>query len=202
MFQIILKRLREREGISQKKLANKLGVAQSTVGMWESGKSNPEHATFLKIAEFFNVNIDYLVNGDQIIQTENNMIKIPVIGQISAGVPVEAIENIIGYEEMTSEMAATGDFFGLLVKSNNMEPRIKQNDVLIVRKQSDVDNGDIAVVLINGYYATIKKVMKHKDGISLISFNETYAPTFYTYNEVKTLPIEIIGKAVELKGIL
>jgi repressor LexA len=200
MFQIILKKLREREGISQKKLANKLEVAQSTVGMWESGRSNPEHETLRKIAKYFDVNIDYLVNGNQIIQTENNMIKIPVIGQISAGVPIEAIENILGYEEMTNEMAITGDFFGLLIKGNSMEPRIKQNDVLIVRKQSDVDSGDIAVVLVNGYDATVKKVMKHQDGISLISFNEAYAPTFYTYNEVETLPVEIIGKVIELRG--
>ena len=200
MFQIILKKLREREGISQKKLANKLEVAQSTVGMWESGKSNPEYETLRKIAKYFDVNIDYLVNGNQIIQTENNTIKIPVIGQISAGVPIEAIENILGYEEMTNEMAATGDFFGLLIKGNSMEPRIKQNDVLIVRKQSDIDSGDVAVVLVNGYDATVKKVMKHKDGISLISFNEAYAPTFYTYNEVETLPVEIIGKVIELRG--
>lgn len=200
MFQIILKKLREREDISQRELAEKLGIAQSTVAMWESGDSNPQHKTLLKIAEFFNVKLDYLVNGNQIIQTDKNLIKIPVIGQISAGTPIEAIENILGYEEMTKEMAATGDFFGLLIKGNSMEPRIKQNDVLIVRKQNNIDDGDIAVVLIGGYDATVKKVFKHKDGILLVSFNEAYAPTFYTYNEVETLPVEIIGKVIELRG--
>ena len=97
-------------------------------------------------------------------------------------------------------MAATGDFFALLIKGDSMEPRIKQNDILIVRRQSDVDSGDIAVVLVNGYDATVKKIMKHQDGISLVSFNSTYAPTFYTTNEVKTLPVEILGKVVELRG--
>lgn len=200
MFQIILKKLRERESISQRQLAESIGVSQSAVGMWESGKAKPEYATLLKIADFFNVKIDYLINGNQIIEAENETVKIPVIGQISAGIPIEAIEEIIGYEEMTREMAKTGDFFGLLIKGNSMEPRIKQNDVLIVRKQDDVDSGDVAVVLVNGYDATVKKIIKHQDGISLVSFNEAYAPIFYTYNEVNTLPIEIIGKVVELRG--
>ena len=200
MFQIILKRIREQKGISQKVLADKIGVAQSTVGMWENGKNKPEYGTLLRIAEYFDINVDYLVNGNQIIQPESGMIKIPVIGQISAGIPIEAVEDILGYEEMTQEMAATGDFFALLIKGDSMEPRIKQNDILIVRRQSDVDSGDIAVVLVNGYDATVKKIMKHQDGISLVSFNSTYAPTFYTTNEVKTLPVEILGEVVELRG--
>jgi len=200
VFQIILKRIREQKGISQKVLADKIGVAQSTVGMWENGKNKPEYGTLLRIAEYFDINVDYLVNGNQIIQPESGMIKIPVIGQISAGIPIEAVEDILGYEEMTQEMAATGDFFALLIKGDSMEPRIKQNDILIVRRQSDVDSGDIAVVLVNGYDATVKKIMKHQDGISLVSFNSTYAPTFYTTNEVKTLPVEILGEVVELRG--
>ena len=97
-------------------------------------------------------------------------------------------------------MAATGDYFGLRIKGASMEPRMREGDVVIVRKQDDADNGDTAVVLVNGDSATVKKIKKMPDGIQLIPTNPTYDPIYYTAAEVEALPVRIIGRVVELRA--
>lgn len=102
------------------------------------------------------------------------------------------------YEEITPRMAAQGSHFALRVRGDSMAPDIKDGDVVIVRKQSDVDTGDIAIVLVNGCDATIKQIKKTDTGIMLIGFNvEVYPPHFYTIEEVEHLPVEVLGKVIE-----
>ena len=156
----------------------------------ENGNSNPSFEFLLKIAKIFNVSTDYLLGNNQVSkkQTKNPaVVKIPVLGEVAAGVPIFADENIIDYEEIPAEMAKNDDYFALKIHGDSMEPRIWNNDVVIVRKQSDVDSGDIAIVIVNGDLGTCKKVVKHSSGISLISFNSKYEPMFYTTDEIKTL---------------
>lgn len=125
------------------------------------------------------------------------------MGRVVAGIPIDAIEEIIDYEEIPKEMAATGDFFALKVKGASMEPRILEGDVVIVRKQDDVESGDIAIILINGNDATVKRVKKQKDGITLIANNiSVYEPHYYSNDEITQLPVRILGKVVELRGKL
>lgn len=198
MFQTVLKQLREEHSLSQSKFAQKLGVAQSTVGMWESGKNKPEYGTLLKIAELFNVSSDYLTGRSRSASDKKT---IPVLGTVPAGIPIEAIEDVLDYEEVTPDMARLGDLFGLRVKGDSMEPRIKEGDVLIIHKQDAAETGDIVIAFVNGdCEATVKKYVRHDDGISLIPFNTAYAPKFFTKNEIETLPVRIIGKVIELRG--
>lgn len=152
-----------------------------------------------RLADFFNVSVDYLLGGTAPTPRKKG-IKIPVLGTIPAGIPIEAVEEILGDEEITEEMAACGDYFALQIKGDSMEPRIKNGDVVIVRKQPDVDSGKIAVVLLNGHDATVKKLVKHQDGISLVPFNGAYAPRFYTNKEVYELPLVVLGLVVELRA--
>ena len=127
-------------------------------------------------------------------------IKIPVLGDVAAGIPIEAVENIVDYEEIDQAMAANGEHFGLRLKGDSMEPRMREGDVVIVRKQEDVENGDVAVVLVNGDSATVKRVKKGPSGISLIPNNPAYDPMFYTNDEIISLPVRILGKVVELRA--
>ena len=200
MFQLNLKKLREEHKLSQAKLAKILGVAQSTVGMWESGKNKPEYNTLVKLAEIFNVSTDYIVGNDRPLPEGAIGVKIPVLGDIAAGIPITAIQDIIDYEEITEEMAATGEFFALRVNGDSMEPKISKGDVVIVRQQSDVDNGDVAVVLINGDTATLKRIKKRPEGIMLVSTNPNYEPMFYSNREINDLPVIVLGKVVELRA--
>lgn len=204
---IRIKELRNEKNVSQKKLADKLSVSRSTVAMWETGASQPDTNMLLQLAEFFNVSVDYLLSNEnssnaQIKTHSKNSVEIPVLGEVAAGFPMFADENIIDYEEIPAEMAKNDDYFALKIHGDSMEPRICSGDVVIVRKQSDVDSGDIAIVIVNGDLGTCKKVVKHSSGISLISFNSKYEPMFYTTDEIKTLPLTIIGKVVELRGKL
>ena len=202
MFKYKLKQLREQKGLSQKQFAMQIGVAQSTVGMWENGKNKPEYDTLLRIADFFGVGIDYL-SGKNIFprsQSGDGGVKIPILGEVAAGLPIEAIEDVEDYEEIPRKMAAQGEFFGLQIRGNSMEPRIWEGDIVIVRKQSDISSGDVAVVLIRENEVTCKKILKHTNGVSLISYNAAYPPRFFTTEEIQFLPVQILGKVVELRG--
>lgn len=126
--------------------------------------------------------------------------KIPVYAAVAAGIPIEAIEDIVDYEEIDAALAATGDFFGLRIKGDSMEPRMREGDVVIVRKQEDADNGDIVIVLVNGNDATVKKLKKESSGITLIPFNPAHDTQHYSREDVAFLPVRIIGKVVELRA--
>lgn len=127
-------------------------------------------------------------------------VKIPVLGDVAAGVPIDAITDIIDYEEISEEMARTGEFFGLRIKGDSMSPRIMEGDIVIVQKTSTVNSGELAVVLVNSESATVKKYIRHDNGISLISFNSSYEPMFFTASEINSLPVSIIGKVVESRA--
>lgn len=191
------KELRNKYGYSQKELAEMLFVNQTAVSQWERGVTTPNKSSLAKLCDLFDVSADYLLGIDE---KKIKGVKIPVLGRVQAGIPFEAIEEILDWEEISPEMAATGDHFGLRVRGRSMEPRILEGDVIIVRKQSDVDSGDTAVVMVNGDEATVKKVKKTKAGLTLIPNNPAFDPMFYTPEEVMTLPVQIIGKVVELRG--
>lgn len=126
-------------------------------------------------------------------------VRIPVFGTVPAGIPLDAITDILDYEEIPQEMARQGEYFGLRVKGDSMLPDIREDDIVIVRQQPDVENGDTAIVLINGDEATVKRVTKSRAGLTLIPSNSQYAPLVYSMLEVATLPVKILGKVVEIR---
>lgn len=193
-----IKELRQESGISQLELAKKLNIGQGTISNWESGRYEPDIKALQAMSDLFGVTVDYVIGGDRISKAKG--VRIPVYGDVAAGIPIEAIENIVDYEEIDAAMAATGDFFGLRVRGSSMEPRIREGDVVIVRKQSDADTGDTAIVLVNGDSATVKRIKKEPSGISLIPNNPAYDIRFFTNEEIETIPVRIIGKVVELRG--
>lgn len=178
---------------------------------WKQKKQNPSVEKLTQIANYFNVPINYLLNKSHYFIDNNKAtidkkinkkgILVPVLGYVQAGIPIEAVENVIDYEEISLDMAARGEYFALKVNGDSMQPRFTQDDVVIVRRQPDVESGDIAVILVNGSDATIKKIVKQDDnGIFLIASNSTYTPKYYTRQEVHTLPVEVLGKVVELRA--
>ena len=124
-----------------------------------------------------------------------------MLGSIPAGVPIEAIQDVLDYEEISQEMANTGEFFGLRVNGDSMSPVIQDGDTVIIRKQSSADNGKICVVMVNGYDATLKEIKREENGIWVLPKNPNceFKPTFYTNNDIENLPIRILGVVVELR---
>ncbi len=196
MFGEKLKELRKRDHISQQQLAAFLGVAQSTIAMWEKGKNNPEYSSLVKIAEFFSVGSDYLT-GHQSIKTAY---RIPVLGYVRAGIPTEAVEEVLDYEDVVLTENELKNFFALRIKGDSMSPRMMEGDTVIVKKQADFTSGDICVALVGGGDATVKKIIKKDTGIILVPLNSFYEPLFFTPEEVSSCPVTIIGKVVELRA--
>lgn len=194
-----LKQLRHERGYSQQKLAQKLNVSRSTVAMWETGSSEPSLQMIQRIADVLSVSVAELF-GEPADPSAHKGILIPVLGCVQAGLPNEAVEDVLDYEEITPELASTGEFFALRVRGDSMEPRMVEGDVVIVRKQDDAGSGDIVVALVNGDEATIKRLKKRPEGILLIANNPAYEPMFFSNREIRELPVRVIGKVVELRA--
>lgn len=197
---VILKLIKEK-GISQKELTVAIGVSSGNFSDWKKKRSKPSSNILKKIAEYFNVSVDYLLTGEEKSpQKPNKGVWIPVLGEISAGMPIEAVANIIDYEEIDEQTASSGEYFGLQIKGDSMAPRFVTGDVVIVRKQPDIETGQIAIVLVNGENATVKKINKTAKGIMLIPSNPQYEAVFYSNEDIISLPVTVIGRVVELRA--
>ena len=195
-----LNRLLEANGKNQADLAAYMEVSQATVSNWCKGIKSPRMDKLDKICVFLNCTRTDLLEDKPEPHDKPRGVKIPVLGDVAAGIPIEAIEDIIDYEEIDENLARRGEFFGLRIKGNSMSPRIQSGDVVIVRVQSDAENGDIVIAKVNGDDACCKKLLKHNDGITLLSFNQDYEPLSFNKQDIVSLPVSIIGKVVELRG--
>lgn len=208
-----IKMLREKYGMSQQELAEKVGFkTASAVNKIELGLRDLNQTKIMAFAKALHTTPAYLMGWDNIAINDEeygkmvraaggvNAKKIPVLGKVVAGIPIDAVEEILDYEEISPEMARQGEFFALQVKGDSMEPKFSDGDVVIVRKQEDVDSGDIAIILVNGDEATIKKVQKFDGGINLVPSNQSYPVLTYSYKDIEQLPVRVIGKVVELRA--
>ena len=192
--------LRKEANMTQQELASKLFVSQQAVGKWERGEATPNPETIVAMSRIFGVSADTLL-GESAPPLSTGGTWVPVLGDVAAGIPIEAVENVVDYEEIDTAMASTGEYYGLRIKGSSMEPRIREGDVVIVRQQEDADTGDTAVVLVNGESATVKRIKKEPDGgLWLLPNNPAYDPQHYSPAEVAEKPVRIIGKVVELRG--
>ncbi len=200
-----IKGARKAAGLTQVELAKKTKLSRSYIGDIEKDRYNPSVSTLQLIADATNSSLGALLPTGNSPDTDPDPdsgrgVRIPVLGRVVAGIPLDAIEEVIDYEEIPKSMAATGDYFALQVKGDSMLPTLKDGDVVIVRKQSNVDSSDIAIVLVNGNDATIKEVKESPEGITLIGHNvAVFTPHFYSNKEIEELPVRIIGKAVEVR---
>lgn len=191
-----IRRIREERRMTQAELAKLLGVSNKAISTWEHGSREPNMGMIQKMADVWGVKKSFLIDGPS-NDPKPIVEKIPILGRVVAGIPLEAIENIEGWEEIDRRKFPSGTFYGLRIKGNSMEPALKENDIVIVKKTEDVDSGSVAIVLI-GTEATCKQIKKTPSGIVLIGFNAAaYSPHFYSNEEIKSIPIIIDGKVVE-----
>lgn len=186
--------LREEYGWKQYELAQKMDLNPAALNKIENGKRSIKEEEISKVAQIFGISTDLLLG----VNTPRPGNRIPILGTVVAGQPAYAAENIVGWEEVTDKMSMQGKLFALKVKGSSMEPEFKEGDIVIVREQPDIESGDIAVVLINGDEATLKKVKKDPNGLFLYAFNQAvYEPHFYSNNDIETLPVRIVGRVIE-----
>lgn len=199
-----IKAKRQELGLSQEELAKKVGYRDRTsIAKIETGKVDLSQSKIIEFANILGVTPSCLMGWDETTdkpKTKVKAVKIPVLGRVAAGVPIEMIEDVLDYEEITEDMAKHGEYFALKIQGDSMTPRICNNDVVIVRQQDDADNGDIVIAAINGDDAVCKRLQKYNDGIALISLNPLYDPIYLKKDEIDRKPVRIIGKVVELRG--
>ncbi len=185
--------------IERREFAKALGVPYSSLTDWINGNTYPRIDKIQRMADYFHIEKSDLVEPRN-SSKKTESIRIPVLGRIAAGIPLEMIEDIVDWEEVDAETAKQGEIFALKIKGNSMEPRIVDGDVVILHKQDDAESGDIVIATVNGDEATCKRLRKYKDGIELIPNNPAYAPMFFTNQEILTKPVRILGKVIELRG--
>lgn len=195
-----IKKAIEEKGLSYQALQEKSGIPKSAIQRYASGDTEKLPIDrVVKIAKALSISPGYLMGWEDSKREKMQGIKIPVLGSVVAGIPIEAIEEIIDYEEISEQLAKTGEFFALRIKGDSMEPRMCDGDVVIVKRQEEVNSGDVAIVLVNGDEATVKRVKIDDNGIMMIPFNPKYTPWFYTAEECESLPVRILGKVVECR---
>ena len=194
-----IENLINRRGITAYTLCKSIGIANSTYNTWKQKDRVPKSDKLQLIADYFNVSVDYLLTGEEKKQEPTGQsIRIPVLGSIPAGIPLEAIEDIVDWEEIPHEWTAGGkEYFSLRVKGDSMSPEYLDGDNLILRKTPDCESGDDCAVFVNGYDATFKRVIKNIDHVILQPINPNYRPTMYDYGSGDN--IRIAGVVVELR---
>lgn len=190
-----IRRLVYEAGKTQAEVARDLKINKSTLSCWMNGSRIPRMDAIDRLCHYFNCSrADIMENYNR---EHTKSYRIPILGKVAAGVPIEAVTDIIGYEEIP--MSWTGNYIALKVKGDSMTPKISDGDIVIVKIQPDAESGDIVIAQVNGDDATVKKLIKQQIGITLQPFNLNYEPMFFSQEEQENKPVRIIGKVVEIR---
>ena len=209
-----LKKIRNERDLSLREVYNITNISYSHLNMIENGKRNVTPALLRELANLYH--IDYLDLYEKagyidLIEDEKKnkyktdklgepVTSIPILGSVKAGYNYLAQENWIGTIDVETSLVGNGkEYFALKIKGDSMAPVFIENDIVIIKKQDDCENNEFAVVIINGDEGTLKKVKKTDSGIILQPLNPAYGPVMYTYEEVQTIPIKIVGIVKQLK---
>lgn len=198
-----LKELRISRRMSQEALANELGISKQAVSQYERGLRTPKD--YEQIADFFNVDMDYLMGRSDktthlSIDRYSNLARVetqrvPLLGEIACGKPIIANQTFDAYVEVGTQIKCD---FCLRAKGDSMiDARIHDGDVVFIKEQPEVENGEIAAVEIDGE-ATLKRFYAYENKIVLQAANPNYAPLIYVGNEIGE--IHILGKAVAFQS--
>ena len=192
-----IKQARKAAGLSQVQLAERLGISKGAIGNYESGVSSPREQILYDIMRILNVDANFIFQ-DEIMNLINavpvdNLVRIPVIGTVRAGFGGIAYEDLEGYE--LADVKDPVNYIYFHVKGDSMAPHITDGDLALVRKQDDIESGELAVVIINGDEGTIKKVIKRGDSVILQPFNPEYQPVIITGDALNEF--HVVGKVVE-----
>lgn len=206
-----LKSYRKAAGLTQAQLGAKVHKSAQVISNLERGYTTGLTANdYQAIANSLNIPLSELIEGHQDLNkpairnipyasVPHITYRIPVLGRVAAGEPIYADEDVIGYERIDEKYANNGfDYFALRVSGQSMEPSILDGDTVIVRRQDFIEDGQIAVVLIDGEDATVKEVKKVSDGIMLIAHNPAvFSPRVFTKEEIESKPVQIIGRVIQ-----
>ena len=185
--------------IDRRELAKALAIPYSSLTDWINGNTYPRIDRIQRMADYFHIEKSDLVEPRN-ANKKTESYRIPVLGRVAAGIPLEMVEDVIDWEEVSVSTSELGSIFALKVKGDSMQPRILDGDVVIIKQQDDAENGDIVIASVNGNDATCKRLRKYREGIELIPLNPAYPPIFYSNEDIEKKPVTILGKVIELRA--
>ena len=214
----VIKKYRKENNLSLRAFASKCGLSYTYISMLEknidyrTGKPIAPTLDSVKyISNAMNIPIDDLLKmlddeqefklNEDILS--NNLNVIPILGTVKAGYDWLAEENVVDYITLKESIPNIKEYYALRITGDSMLPLLSEGDIVIVHDQDDVESGQTAVILINGDEATVKKVIKTNEGIELHAMNPYYPIKKFTYDEMNSVPVKIIGRVKEakIKGI-
>ena len=195
---------RKSKGLTQKQVYKLSGIGDTTISNYENDLSSPDPETLKLLCELYEIDPRYILGmadgGTKWFHKNatqaGEFIKLPLMGTVRAGVGGSIIQEIIGYVPTPIEATTTGEtYFWLLVKGDSMYPALNDGDKVMVRQQTSVDSGDLAVVVVDEDEGLVKKVVYGEDWIELHSFNHNYSPRRFEGRDV--LRIQVLGKVIK-----
>lgn len=220
-FAVRLKKAMTYKKMKQIELSTKSGIDKALISNYLSGKYKAKQDKLHKLAVALDVSEGWLMGYDvsierewiedktpselsidnaRYIETTIKSVKIPLLGKVPAGVPIEAIEEILGYEDIPASMLNGGNnYFALKIDGDSMYPDYKSGDIIIVRQQNDCNSGDDCIVMVNGDDATFKRVIKQENSIILKPLNNEYEPYYFNEYDIINKPVKILGIAIEVR---
>lgn len=206
-FQIRLATALRIRNMKPVELHEKTNISESLISKYLSGNAIARQRKLSILSEALNVNPVWLMGYD--VPMENNIptdelgnpvVDIPLLGNVKAGYDYLAQENWVGTVKVETSLVGNGsEYFALEVKGDSMAPVFIEGDIVIIHKQNDCENNQIAIVIVNGEEGTIKKVRKTDSGIILQPLNPAYAPMVFSNDEIRSIPILIVGIVKQLK---
>lgn len=177
-----------------------LDIPYSTFTDWCNANIYPRIDKIQLLANYFSIQKADLVESKvKFDKLGNPVVTIPILGTVKAGYDYLAQENWIGAVDVDKKLADGNELFALKVHGDSMSPILIEDDIVIIKKQDDFENGDIVVAIVNGDEATIKKGKKNENSILLQPLNPSYEPLIFTYDEMESIPVKIIGIVKQLK---
>ena len=188
-----IKTLCKEKGKTITSMIEDLSLSKSFIYDLERRNSSLSSKTLDRISQYLGVTVDYFLDNAVPI---TSIVSVPIYGRVAAGIGVFAEDEIIGEQPVYNNMVKNVDeCFCLTVSGDSMLPRIQDGDIILVRKQTSVDSGDYAVVLIDDENGVVKKVVYDADSVTLISINPNYPPR--TFSGADLQRIQVIGKVIQ-----
>ncbi len=203
-----LKNIRNNKGLSLREVNKLTDISYTHLNMIENGKRNVTPALLRNLANLYSV--DYLdlykkagyidlIEDEQNKKLENKQ-AYPLLGTVKGGYDYLSSENIVGHILIDNPLSDIENCYALKVTGDSMYPLMGEGDIIIVHKQENFENGQTCIILINGEEATVKNVYKTENGIKLVALNPYVPPKEFTFEEMKDIPVKIIGVVKEVRN--
>ena len=201
-----IRKAMEIRNMRQSDIVDRTGINKGALSSYISGRYSPKQNNIYLIAKALDVSEAWLMGAD--VPMERTVLppgaiplgryRIPIVAVVAAGVPIYSEDNIVGYVDYDRD--PHGEVFALRVKGDSMVPKIENGDLVIVDKSVSWEDNDIVIVRVNGHEGTCKRVKRYAEGISLISINPAYEPMYYSREQVEQLPVEVVGRVMEVRS--